>query len=257
MCLHLTDVQRGHSTSTQGKAPLVTVRYEMFYLWLFSECSVMSHFQNKHFDFDRVKKKKGSIAATIKTCVSRKIWEKRCFHLCFTLCGRWYCSSVCTYFWSLQPCFPGLISSEDRVDCRLCPAGFSCDPANGTLSICPPGQHSPEGILKCLTCPVDSVCTSGFPVKVEQQRMQLQNVLYENCLVCQCKWLGKCASVLNFLLAIFFFLPCCFIYVRCVPDSVGLASSPMWITLHVLTASQASIPLRALSSVCSVLQVEH
>ncbi|KAI4815467.1 hypothetical protein KUCAC02_005611 [Chaenocephalus aceratus] len=64
-----------------------------------------------------------------------------------------------------KPCFPGLISSEDRVDCRLCPAGFSCDPVNGTLSLCPPGQHSPEGVLQCLTCPVDSVCTSGFPIR--------------------------------------------------------------------------------------------
>ncbi|KAK5868621.1 hypothetical protein PBY51_009620 [Eleginops maclovinus] len=62
-----------------------------------------------------------------------------------------------------KPCFPGLISSVDRVDCRLCPAGFSCDPFNGTLYLCPPGQHSPEGVLQCLTCPVDSVCTSGFP----------------------------------------------------------------------------------------------
>ncbi|CAB1443711.1 unnamed protein product [Pleuronectes platessa] len=59
----------------------------------------------------------------------------------------------------------GLISSEDKVDCRLCPAGFSCDPANGTLFLCPPGQHSPEGGLQCLACPVDSVCTSGFPHK--------------------------------------------------------------------------------------------
>ncbi|XP_033971267.1 zonadhesin-like [Trematomus bernacchii] len=64
-----------------------------------------------------------------------------------------------------KPCFPGLISSEYRVDCRLCPAGFSCDPVNGTLSLCPPGQHSPEGVLQCLTCPVDSVCTSGFPIR--------------------------------------------------------------------------------------------
>lgn len=65
-----------------------------------------------------------------------------------------------------QTCFPGLISTEDRVDCRLCPAGFSCDAANGTLSLCPPGQHSPEGILQCLTCPIDSICVSGFPQKV-------------------------------------------------------------------------------------------
>lgn len=78
----------------------------------------------------------------------------------------------------LQPCFPGLISTEDRVDCRLCPAGFSCDPANETLSICPPGQHSPEGILQCLTCPVDSVCTSGFPHKVFalQQTILISNL---------------------------------------------------------------------------------
>lgn len=66
----------------------------------------------------------------------------------------------------LQPCFPGLISSEDRVDCKLCPAGFSCDLGNGTLSLCPTGQHSPEGVLQCLSCPVDSVCTSGFPQRV-------------------------------------------------------------------------------------------
>ncbi|XP_060901721.1 signal peptide, CUB and EGF-like domain-containing protein 3 [Labrus mixtus] len=64
-----------------------------------------------------------------------------------------------------KPCFPGLISSEDRVDCSLCPAGFTCDPTLGTLSLCPPGQHSPEGVLQCLTCPVDSICTSGFPLK--------------------------------------------------------------------------------------------
>lgn len=66
----------------------------------------------------------------------------------------------------LQPCFPGLISSEDRADCRLCPAGFTCDPTLGTLSLCPSGQHSPEGVLQCLACPVDSICTSGFPLKV-------------------------------------------------------------------------------------------
>ncbi|XP_055369802.1 uncharacterized protein si:ch211-286b4.4 [Betta splendens] len=64
-----------------------------------------------------------------------------------------------------KPCLPGLISTEDRVDCRLCPAGFSCDAANGTLSLCPPGEHSPEGLLQCLTCPIDSICTSGFPHK--------------------------------------------------------------------------------------------
>ncbi|XP_056906306.1 multiple epidermal growth factor-like domains protein 11 [Takifugu flavidus] len=64
-----------------------------------------------------------------------------------------------------KPCFPGLISSEDKVDCRLCPAGFQCDPATGTLSLCPSGQYSPEGVLKCLSCPVDSVCPSGFPIK--------------------------------------------------------------------------------------------
>uniref|UniRef100_A0A3Q3IVN5 Uncharacterized protein n=1 Tax=Monopterus albus TaxID=43700 RepID=A0A3Q3IVN5_MONAL len=52
------------------------------------------------------------------------------------------------------------------VDCRLCPEGFSCDPAIGTLFLCPPGQHSPEGILHCLACPVDSVCTFGFPFKL-------------------------------------------------------------------------------------------
>ncbi|XP_053728235.1 multiple epidermal growth factor-like domains protein 10 [Synchiropus splendidus] len=59
----------------------------------------------------------------------------------------------------------GLISSEDKVQCRLCPAGFSCQPDTGSLSLCPPGKHSPEGILQCLTCPVDSVCTSGFAHK--------------------------------------------------------------------------------------------
>lgn len=55
------------------------------------------------------------------------------------------------------------------MDCRLCPAGFQCDPVNGTLSLCPPGQHSPEGVLKCLSCPVDSICTSGFPIKVSRK----------------------------------------------------------------------------------------
>lgn len=40
-------------------------------------------------------------------------------------------------------------------------------------------------------------------------------------------------------------------------DSVGLASSPVRITLHVPTASRASIPPRAPSSVCSVLQVDR
>ncbi|XP_014845642.1 PREDICTED: uncharacterized protein LOC106919650 isoform X3 [Poecilia mexicana] len=64
-----------------------------------------------------------------------------------------------------KPCIPGLISSEDRVDCRLCPAGFSCDVTNGTLYLCPAGQHSPEGVLQCLTCPFDSVCKFGLPYK--------------------------------------------------------------------------------------------
>lgn len=78
----------------------------------------------------------------------------------------------------LQPCFPGLISSEDRVDCRLCPAGFSCDPDDGTLFFCPPGQHSPEGVPQCLTCPVDSVCNSGFPHKVTMAADFPKKVLY-------------------------------------------------------------------------------
>lgn len=91
-------------------------------------------------------------------------------------------SSCCLYsfhFCMFQPCFPGLISSVDRVDCRLCPAGFSCDPANGTFSLCPLGQHSPEGVLQCLACPVDSVCTSGFPHKVTMAiNTSSKNVLY-------------------------------------------------------------------------------
>lgn len=66
----------------------------------------------------------------------------------------------------LQPCFPGLISSEDGVDCKLCPAGFSCDTATGALYLCPAGQYSPEGVLQCLSCPADYVCTAGFPHKV-------------------------------------------------------------------------------------------
>ena len=83
----------------------------------------------------------------------------------------------------LQSCLPGLVSSEDRVDCRLCPAGFSCDQVDGTLSLCPPGQHSPEGVLQCLTCPVDSICTFGFRLKVRMaagrinSRFIHQNVL--------------------------------------------------------------------------------
>lgn len=39
--------------------------------------------------------------------------------------------------------------------------------------------------------------------------------------------------------------------------SVVLANSPTQITLNVTTASQASTPLCALSSVCSVQQVVH
>ncbi|KAF6736840.1 hypothetical protein FQA47_014055 [Oryzias melastigma] len=64
-----------------------------------------------------------------------------------------------------KPCFPGLISSEDGVDCKLCPAGFSCDTATGALYLCPAGQYSPEGVLQCLSCPADYVCTAGFPHK--------------------------------------------------------------------------------------------
>ncbi|MEQ2279189.1 hypothetical protein AMECASPLE_006848 [Ameca splendens] len=81
-----------------------------------------------------------------------------------------------------KPCFPGLISSEDRVDCRLCPAGFSCDAANGTLYLCPAGQHSPEGVLQCLTCPFDSVCTFGLPYKCEPGKEP--NVDHTECTDC-------------------------------------------------------------------------
>ena len=79
--------------------------------------------------------------------------------------------SLIIHFFILQPCFPGLISSEDRVDCRLCPAGFSCDLATGVLYLCPAGQYSPEGVLQCQKCPVDSVCKSGFPYKVIINKM--------------------------------------------------------------------------------------
>lgn len=98
---------------------------------------------------------------------SKVVW-KRSLQMCLIQCDRQYrpCCTAWTYFWMSQPCFPGLISSEDRGGCRLCPAGFSCDPADGTFSLCPPGQHSPEGALRCLPCPVDSVCTSGFPIRV-------------------------------------------------------------------------------------------
>lgn len=72
MYLHLTDVQRGRSTSTQGKAPLVTVRYGFFILWFryvlictlfilfyfltyIIICSHNCHFQNKNWDAQRGK----------------------------------------------------------------------------------------------------------------------------------------------------------------------------------------------------------
>ncbi|XP_038155551.1 uncharacterized protein LOC119792815 [Cyprinodon tularosa] len=81
-----------------------------------------------------------------------------------------------------KPCFSGLISSEDRVDCRLCPAGFSCDLANGTLYLCPAGQHSPEGVLQCLTCPFDSVCTFGLPYKCGPGKEP--NMNHSECIEC-------------------------------------------------------------------------
>lgn len=84
MCLHLTDVQWGHSTSTQGKAPLVTVRWEMFWLWLFFECSVMSHFQNKHSDFGGVKKRKASPQPLKLPCQEES--EKKGVFVCVSQC---------------------------------------------------------------------------------------------------------------------------------------------------------------------------
>lgn len=185
MYLHLIDVQQEHSTSTQGKALSVTVRWEtavgknspsyntVVLKLLISLDILFSHESDINTFF----------TTNILTCLSRKsnaaiinytcVWKvkvsavKRVYST-MLLYDRLYrrCCTVCTHFWMSQPCFPGLVSSEDRVDCRLCPAGFSCDPANGTLSLCPPGQYSPEGVRKCLTCPVDSICTSGFPIKV-------------------------------------------------------------------------------------------
>ncbi|KAI4904543.1 hypothetical protein NFI96_029611 [Prochilodus magdalenae] len=61
-------------------------------------------------------------------------------------------------------CPPGLFSTEDGVDCRLCPTGFSCD---GDLTACQSGQYSPEGHLQCLPCPFGYVCLNGFQIKCE------------------------------------------------------------------------------------------
>nr|XP_057935999.1 SCO-spondin isoform X4 [Doryrhamphus excisus] len=36
---------------------------------------------------------------------------------------------------------------------------------DGSLLLCPPGRHSPEGVLHCLPCPMDSICTFGFAHK--------------------------------------------------------------------------------------------
>lgn len=73
-----------------------------------------------------------------------------------------------------------------------------------------------------------------------------------------------CVRAFNFLLthALFVSLALCLSVLTALfmshvcNDSVGLASSPVRITLHVLTASRASTPPRARSSVCHVLQVE-
>ncbi len=157
-------------------------------------------------------------------------------NVCFTVSIQYVSLSVFAHFCVLQPCFPGLISSEDRVDCRLCPAGFSCDPPHGTLSLCPPGRHSPEGVLQCLTCPVDSVCTSGFPFKVaiksrlyQFQYFSAKNVLHlrEEHLVCHDKWLINCMNVWIFNQSpIVFYLSPLFIS-NVVTFSVGLARNPM------------------------------
>lgn len=156
MCLHLADVQQEHSISTLGKVLSVTVRWETavgkssssYHTVVFELCFCQF--------FEKINPAWMNYTCDWKVRVMLWKWSIKLCAVC----------NVSTHFWMSQPCFPGLISSEDRVDCRLCPPGFSCDPATGTPSLCPPGQHSPEGVLKCLTCPVDSICTSGFPIKV-------------------------------------------------------------------------------------------
>ena len=85
------------------------------------------------------------------------------------------CINVSDVVSGAQACPPGLVSAEDRVDCRLCPAGFSCDPDQGVLlSVCPTGQHSPQGVLHCLPCPLGSICSTGYPQKVgETEAIQI------------------------------------------------------------------------------------
>ncbi|TSQ58043.1 Sodium channel subunit beta-3 [Bagarius yarrelli] len=59
----------------------------------------------------------------------------------------------------------GLISTEDGVDCRLCPAGYSCDKSTGVLRACQNGQYSPEGHTQCLPCSFGFICKDGFQKK--------------------------------------------------------------------------------------------
>ncbi|KAK1786529.1 hypothetical protein P4O66_017651 [Electrophorus voltai] len=72
------------------------------------------------------------------------------------------CMSHCNLS-RVTPCPPGLISTDDGVDCRLCPAGFSCEAV--ALTACRNGQYSPEGHTQCLPCPFGFVCVDGFQKK--------------------------------------------------------------------------------------------
>lgn len=75
-------------------------------------------------------------------------------------------SFKCLYL--LKPCASGLVSTDDRVGCKLCPAGFSYDSASGNLTACHSGQYSPEGLTRCLPCPFGFVCIDGFQMKVHK-----------------------------------------------------------------------------------------
>ncbi|KAL4647500.1 signal peptide, CUB and EGF-like domain-containing protein 3 [Arapaima gigas] len=64
--------------------------------------------------------------------------------------------------WMQQALATGSISTEDRTGCKPCPAGASCDWLTGAVTLCLPGQHSPEGYDHCLPCSPGFVCADGY-----------------------------------------------------------------------------------------------
>lgn len=259
MYLHRTDVQRGHSTSTQGKAPLVTVRYGTFNLWfryvlicslfliylfIFTYiviCSHNCHFQNKNWD-----PQKGKLSCfTWLTCCTVLVPESTPAPLAalfprpdqFGGPGGLQAMSCRFLLWSSHwrplpvsagTTFPGGTPEVSDLSCRF------------RLRVRISRQGTTNGTLNCV------VWTLFVSIKTAGNVCGRVQFFINPCIFFLSLSLAPRVSALAAL-----FMP------HVCNDSVGLASSPVRITLHVPTASRASIPPRAPSSVCSVLQVER